>query len=264
MKAQILRVPGHEPEMSPFAWGFFALGIEADLGVHAEWSADYDLCVFSGGPYRYGGKNQLLMQRCKQAGMPYLVVEKGWFTGDSYRIGIGSNTWLPEDVNYVPDRAAKLGLIPRYFPQGEKILIAGQGPYHRPWIESRIHELKRHTDREIVFRPHPNIPMHIKNIPTSSNDLDRDLYEAFCVVTHSSTVGIHALVHGRPVVCSEDAFFHCMGETEAKWIDSLYPPPFEEVEQFLNRYVHSLYTPYEIRMGEVLPFYLDLLGGESV
>ena len=70
----------------------------------------------------------------------------------------------------------------------EKILLIGQIPHdtavqhvdYIKWCEDTIIEIKKQTDREIVFRPHPlgkKYIQHLQGVTYSNNTLEEDFKE---------------------------------------------------------------------------------------
>lgn len=96
-----------------------------------------------------------------------------------------------------------LGLIPAPWRiGGSHILVAANRSFGLPgrimrpnWAEQVEKELARLTDVSIRVRGHPG------NDEPKKNPLQADLDGAALVIIWSSTVGVHALVQGIPVVC---------------------------------------------------------------
>jgi hypothetical protein len=78
------------------------------------------------------------------------------------------------------------------------------------WINSVIDELKKFTDRKIVIRYKEMIP---------KDDIDDEISDAWCVITHMSAAALDALRLGIPVVVT--------GECAASPLSS----NFEEIER---------------------------------
>jgi hypothetical protein len=95
-------------------------------------------------------------------------------------------------------------------PAGEHILLVGQVPWdasvqdtdHKKWLRDTAFELRRHTQREIRFRPHPNAWKHLPPMTGteySRAPLEADFDNCHAVVTYNSNVGVDAIIAGIPV-----------------------------------------------------------------
>ncbi len=98
---------------------------------------------------------------------------------------------------------------------GRTILVAGMGPKgsraegYAPqgWEKEAIALLRKHTGRQILYRPKPNVP-HSQPIPGSLM-VDKDipleiaLRNVHAVVAHHSNAAVEALAMGRPVFVVE-------------------------------------------------------------
>lgn len=196
-----------------------------------------------GGREDWHGKYMVHIQTsCK----PYIVSEsepfrehKGWlrFGWNSYRWNDAN--WNNENVG--PERwnrfekATNIKFTDWHSP-GDNILIMGQKEgdsslvkiYQEgyesiyDWIYDQILQIRKHTDRPVVIRPHPrNLDRgaklvtnllrekNLKNVRISENltrggsqggeGLDKDFEEAYCVVTYNSLSGVEAVTRGIPV-----------------------------------------------------------------
>jgi len=88
------------------------------------------------------------------------------------------------------------------------------------WVEKIVHDIRKYSDRKIIVRPHPRnlrhgigmckkLNKHSKlNIEISTNltdggiqggeGLDRDLQNAYCVITYNSLSAVEAICEGIP------------------------------------------------------------------
>ena len=114
---------------------------------------------------------------------------------------------------------------------GDKILIMGQKegdsslmPLYengytcfREWVQEIVDEIRKHTDREIIIRPHPrNLRAGVKGArsikgknvfvsdyithrqPQGGEGLDADLKQAYCIVTYNSLSAVESVCDGIP------------------------------------------------------------------
>lgn len=100
--------------------------------------------------------------------------------------------------------------------KGGYVLLAGmsakaaaaEGFAPEEWERGIVNEIRRYTDRKIMYRPKPNWP-GAQDIPETSmlpgtkneGDVYHFLDNCHAVVTHHSNVAIEGLLHGVPVFC---------------------------------------------------------------
>lgn len=156
---------------------------------------------------------------------PIVIIEVGNLKrGSTWRVslnninnlGIFSNT-----TNLDQNRPDKLGmkLLPVIKNRQSDILIAAQHenslqwssqPKMVAWLNEKITEIRRHSTRNIVVRPHPRSPLtgmvsgvrvlQPVKIPNSYDDFDID-YNYHCVINHNSGPAVQAAIRGVPVIC---------------------------------------------------------------
>lgn len=110
-------------------------------------------------------------------------------------------------------RAARLQIRPKPWRDGKHILLAGMGAkganaeglHPEQWERDAIAELRKHTGREIVYRPKPSWtdakPIHGTIFSPRSQDISAVLTNCHAVVTHHSNAAVDALVDGVPAFC---------------------------------------------------------------
>jgi hypothetical protein len=127
------------------------------------------------------------------------------------------------------ERALSLGVeIKPWQRDGRHILVCLQGfKFGRPWgIDikrwnwSGVKRIKGCTDRPIVVRPKP---LYRK----SSVPLETDMEGAWCVVTHSSTAAVKAVLAGVPVFCEPTCAAAVVGCTDLSQIENPVRPDRE-------------------------------------
>lgn len=132
---------------------------------------------------------------------PYLKFDRA---GNEYlalaRNGHNGSGQIPQERDRI--RLDRLGV--EFQPwrwSGEYVLLAEQrgigGSLMRSppdWGPQTALELKKHTKRPIVLRPHPGRLRH-----TTVRDLKDDLARAYCLVVWSSNTATEALIQGIPV-----------------------------------------------------------------
>jgi len=202
---------------------------------------------------------------------PVIVAEIGMIQrGHTWKIGInGTNLHSYNFDNLIPNRAASLGLTLRSWRSGANVVIAmqrqdsqqwaGMPPAHE-WLAQTVSEIKKHTDRTIVVRPHPR-----GNCPTPSGclidrpqfsvgsyddfDFERVLGNAHCVLNWNSGPGPQALIAGVPAFVGPDS----LASPIANWdLSQIENPPRQDRLTWLEQLAHTEWTVEEIRLG--LPF----------
>ena len=179
--------------------------------------------------------------------------------------GIYGNT-----KNLDPDRPKKLGLELVHQHKGDngKILLAGQHlashqlyklDNYENWLQQQIEEIRKHTDRRIVIRPHPrsqinqnNFPLHAVRfqIPlhlTNTYDSFNINFSFHCLVNYNSFgPAFGAIMHGCPVIVDKTSLCHPVSNTY-KDIEQLKE---KDQTEWLLQIAHTEYTVEEIRNGD--------------
>ena len=217
-------------------------------------------------------RNREIWQRARKQNKPVIVIEIGGIRrGSTWRIGLNGvnrDAYFGEQGND-DTRARKLRLsLQPWRETGEYILICGQHersqqwhklPPMRTWAEQQIDEIRRYSDRPIIFRPHPRSPVQKLNTKHggvrvqqpqktkgSYDDFDMRFQGAWAVVSHSSNPGPHAILAGVPAFVSPSSLAYPVGNTDYSLIES---PLMPDRTQWLNDYAHTEYTLDEIREG---------------
>jgi hypothetical protein len=140
------------------------------------------------------------------------------------------------------------------------------------WASGVITEIRKHTDREIKIRPHPNhmniVPqLQLKHkdiwvrtkmagneVPGKSTQKDNykmsfqeDLDNAWAMVTHNSTAGVDAAVYGVPVYNTDDKALSW--EVANHSFDNINNPDMPDRTQWLNNLGYAMWSKEEIEQG---------------
>ena len=215
--------------------------------------------------------NQEVYDTFKRQGKPVIVAEVGMIRrGQTWKIGVnGTGIHSYNFDNLVANRAASLNLKLHPWRNGSNIVIAmqrqdseqwhGQPPMNQ-WLESTVEEIRKHTDRPVVIRPHPR---NVCNIPSGclidrprftagsydDFDFDRVLESAHCVLNWNSGPGPQAVMAGVPAFVGPDS----LASTIANWdLSQIENPPRPDRTAWLEQLAHTEWTVEEIRSG--LPF----------
>jgi hypothetical protein len=205
---------------------------------------------------------------------PTIVLEVGGIKrGTTWKVGLNG---INRDAYFGPNnnddaRVLSLGLtLKPWRTSGEFILIAGQHDKSLQWQNmSRMSnwfletydEIRKHTERPILFRPHPRCRLeqiergleHVyrqepQHVNSTYDDFDIDFDNLWATISYSSNPGIHSCVNGVPAFVSTHSLAYDVGND----IDFLYDienPLLPDRTQWLNDYAHTEYTLEEISQG---------------
>jgi hypothetical protein len=246
-----------------------------------------------GGREEWHGKYMLHNKNC---GKPFIVSEsepfrehRGWL-----RFGWNSYRWNDADWNndnVGPERwnrfeAATNIKFTDWHSPGDHILIMGQKEgdssltkiYQQGyesiynWIADQIIEIRKHSDRKIVVRPHPrNLDrgmkltmqilekLNIKNVTMSESctrggsqggeGLDADLAQAHCVVTYNSLSGVEAAVKGIPVFALDGgSMVHPIAHHNLSQIEKINYDI--DLQNWKNKIAYSMWNKQDVQSGD--------------
>ena len=217
-------------------------------------------------------RNREIWLRAKKNNKPIIVIEVGGIQrGTTWRVGLGG---VNRDAYFAPTgndntRAAKLRLnLKPWRETGDYVMICGQHDrsqqWHKlaptpKWLEQQIAQLREHTDRPIVIRPHPRSPLskinkRFKDVVLQRpqkqtgtyDDYDIQFKDAWAVISWSSNPGIHATLNGIPAFTGPSSLAWPVANSDYSQIES---PLMPDRTQWLNDYAHTEYTLDEIAQG---------------
>lgn len=209
---------------------------------------------------------------------PVIIIEVGNLKRNvTWRISVNNINGTGEfynKLNLDRDRPTKLGvsLKPINHNRRHEILIASQHqqslqwqgmPAMDQWVASTIDEIKKHTDRDIIVRPHPRSPIRRSNsIPNihlprkvsgSYDDFDID-YNYHCVINFNSGPAVQSAINGTPVVCDKTSLAWPVSDK----IENIEKIQLLDREQWFLELCHTEWTLDEIRKGLPLMRFLSL------
>jgi len=258
-----------KPVFDAFRNGALALGHDvvtnSNDGIDVIWSV-----LFNGRM----GPNRTIWERCQKENRACIVLEVGGIRrGSTWKValnGINRDAYFGP-VNNNSDRADNLGLLLKpWREQGNHILICGQHerslqwqdmPRMSTWVMQTIDKIQQHTDRPIVFRPHPRCRLEAiehqyknvsrqepKHINGTYDDFDMGFNNAWATISWSSNPGIHSILEGVPAFVSP----HSLAYDAANDIDFLHDienPLTPDRQQWFNDYAWTEFTVEEISQG---------------
>jgi len=220
--------------------------------------------------------NKQIFDSFRKHNKPVLVIEVGGISrGETWKVAVnGINreaTWPKFDYDNL-ERAKKLGLeLHPWRTRGDHILLCGQHershqwrnmPPVERWVENTITEIRKHTDRKIIFRPHPRcrvpdiehkfsnvVRQTPQKIPHTYDEFNMAFDNAWATVSWSSNPGIRSALNGIPVFTGPESLAYDVSMKDLSLIEN---PPLPDREQWLARYSHTEFTLQEIASG--MPF----------
>ena len=246
-----------------------------DPDVHVIWSD-----LFHGRMAR----NKDIWSYCVSNNRPIIVLEVGGIhRGKTWKVGING---INRDAKFGDrgndeSRAKALGLeLQPWRRNGEYILICGQHdkslqwqgmPRMSNWFLNTYDEIRKYTDRPIMFRPHPRCRLeHIerglryverqepRHIAGTYDDFDMGFSNVFATVSYSSNPGCHSIIQGVPAFVSPSSLAYDVGN-DIDFLHDIENPLMPDRTQWLNDYAWTEYTVNEIAAGLPLKRLTNLL-----
>jgi len=103
--------------------------------------------------------------------------------------------------------------------------------------------------------------------PESVKSLEEDLDDAWCVITHSSTVGITALMRGIPVISSRKFIAAWRLTTPLEFahrLEELERPDWNNMQYFLRRLSYAVWFEHELRSGQAMSYLKQFIKKEQL
>ena len=255
------------PVFDAFHAGANALGhsvsIDGDSGIDVIWSVLFNS--------RMAG-NRAIWERNVQQSKPTIVLEVGGIKrGKTWKVainGINRDAYFGP-INNTSERADKLELeLKSWRHDGEYILICGQHeqslqwknmPRMSTWVMETIDTIQKHTDRPIIFRPHPrcrlpHIETEFNNVKRQDpqyvngtyDDFDMNFKNIYATVNWSSNPAIHSVIEGIPAFTGPSSLAYDVALQDFSQIDN---PLYCDRRQWLNDYAYTEWTVEEISQG---------------
>ena len=218
--------------------------------------------------------NKAIWEKNLRTSKPTIVLEVGGIKrGTTWKVGLNgiNRTAYFGDSNNDSTRANSLGLACKpWRSNGHIILICGQHdkswqwqnmPRMSTWVIDTIEEIQRHTDRPIVFRPHPRCPLpHIEHefknvtrqdpqkIDGTYDDFDMSFNNVHATISYSSNPGIHSILEGVPAFVGHESLAYGAAN-DIDFLHDIEDPIKPDRQQWLNDYAWTEFTVEEIASG---------------
>ena len=219
--------------------------------------------------------NRKIWEESQQKNKPVVVLEVGGIKrNETFKVGINGINREADFANQNVDneRWKKFNIELKPWAQtGEEIIICGQhhnshqwrnNPPMQKWFEQQIIEIRKHSDRPIVDRPHPrnNIFIDVKKYKDvkivypkkdrntyDDTDFNERLKNAWAVVNHSSNPAMQSVFNGVPVFVSEASLSYEIGNTSFENINN---PKMPDRQSWANKIAYTEWWPDEIAQGK--------------
>ena len=217
-------------------------------------------------------RNKLIWNRNRKENKPIIVLEVGCFNrGVYWKMGING---INKDAFFGPtgndhQRADKLKLYLQnnHDPNGN-ILIAGQHKKSGQWSDENfsenyynttINEIRKFTDKKIIFRPHPRSPIKIdisqyKNIIIQNPQKIQNTYDnynlnfknLYAVINWSSNPGVLAAIEGIPTFVGPSSLAYDVSNHD---LSEICQPKIFDRTQWMNDVAYTEWSIDEISSG---------------
>ncbi len=219
-------------------------------------------------------KYRNIWQTYRDKNKPVVVLEVGGIKrNETWKIGINGINREADFANQNVDgeRWKKFNIELQPWKQtGDKIIICGQhsnshqwrnNPPMSTWFDQQITQIRKHTDKPIVIRPHPRNGVSLntskyKNVKIVTPQRDRRTYDdtdlserlksAWAVVSHSSNPAMTAVFSGIPVYVSEASLSYDVGNVS---YENINHPNMPDRQQWANKLAYTEWWTDEIEQG---------------
>lgn len=229
-------------------------------------------------------KNRQVWEINRNNNKPVIVLEVGGIKrGTTWKVGLNgiNRDAYFGDSNNDDSRKHFLRLVEKpWRKDGKYILICGQHdkslqwqnmPRMSNWFLKTYDEIRKHTDRPIVFRPHPRCRLeHIERglryverqepqrVTNTYDDFDMGFDDVWATISYSSNPGIHSIIEGVPAFVSTHSLAYPVGN-DIDFLHNIEQPVMPDRTQWLNDYAWTEYTVEEIASGLPLKRLTDKL-----
>ncbi len=239
----------------------------------ADQTEDFNMVIINGLRKQY----RVIRDAYNAKGIPVVVSDLGYMNRalGYYQVGLNQLGWVPA-FRCQSDRYKQQGIAykPFQFNKNGHVLVCGQMPGDaahnldedglKAFFENTIAEIRKNTNKKIVWRPHPSAQFAITGADETSTkeQLADDLAGCAFMVTYNSTSGIGALLAGVPVFCSDTAFYKELANDLDFEIPVQYPEE-KDFTDFFSRLAYGQWTLEEITSGDALKFIQYALSGKG-
>jgi len=246
-----------------FEQGIYALGLStttSSTGVPVIWSVLWQGRMLA---------NRQIYYAAVKRNQPIIIIEVGnLIRGITWRVSINNVNRLGlfgniDNLDYDRHKQLNLYLSQPKVKRKPEILIAAQHerslqwhsqPPMSQWVLKTIAEVRQHTDRPIIIRPHPRSPFSLtypsvkiitpQKIANSYDNFNID-YDTHCVVNYNSGPGVQAAIYGTPVIVDNSSLASPVSDVVSN-IENVQLPDRAE---WFTQLCHTEWTREEIAKG---------------
>jgi hypothetical protein len=248
-----------EPIFKAFEQGLMKLGHSVEHHTGQGEAAVIWSVLWNGRMYY----NKSIWNQYRTKNLPVVVLEVGGIKRNhTWKISVNGINRGSYFINTGNDsrRKEKLGINCKpWRSSGDFILICGQhekslqwdgNPKISTWIEQKILEIKKVTDRPIVIRPHPrnffSLDYNRLGVTKSTNsNFYLELSKAWAVVAHNSNPGTEAIINGIPAVVDNSSLAWPVSTN----LSEINIPSMPNRDQWINDLAWTEWTVDEIAQG---------------
>ena len=143
---------------------------------------------------------------------------KGWYTGDTKHILL--------------------------CPSSQTVTYHLNGISQDEWVKTAIQEIKKYTDRKIIFRNKPR-----PNNEWWGRDIKEDLKDCHALITNISLSGVDALLNMVPVYSNASSIMGPVSSRDISKIEKPLKPGRKTMEEWLKFVAENQFTLKEIEDG---------------
>lgn len=271
-KVGIYQLPGHPRSRAvcvAMSQGILKAGDTPMLtsSAHYRSPADCDVAVF----YGLASNNARMFRDFKALKKPAVYIDLGYWgrreggrLSGYHKISVGARhpTAYFQKRHHDASRLNRFGLRPQPWRQGDAILLAGMGPKAagaegfdpNQWETWAVAELRKATERPILYRPKPNWETARKIAGTTwaavgkDGDIGDALEGVWAVVSHHSNANVEALQLGVPSFTFGGVALP-LSESRLSKIESPLKPDFAERCQWLADIAWTQWSVAEMAEG---------------
>lgn len=213
--------------------------------------------------------NQAVYEHYRSLGRPVIILEIGsLYRGQTWKVAVNNITakgYYGHLDNLDMDRPRKLGMsLAVNFGGNSSVVIAAQhgrslqvlGLDITQWCVDQIQQVRQHTDRPIVIRPHPRSRLDLARLPRNcaieQPQPVANTYDSFdmrfnyhAVVNYNSGPGIQAAIAGARPIVHESSLAFPVSTT----LEQIEQPYTVDRELWFAQICHTEYMLEELRRG---------------
>ena len=200
-----------------------------------------------------------LIEQAERGRVDWYYADNAYYFGRGAYFRVTRNALMYDGTHGLHNRDSyrfdDLGInIESFRTRGKYILLTTQSEFfytfrmktdREKWIKQTIAKIRQFTDREIIVCRKPQPRMMARNQPHDA-DFEGYVGRAWCLVTHSSSTGVGALIKGVPVVSLAPSMCTPV-ETKLEDINSPHYP--EDRYEWLCTLANNQWTREEMRNG---------------